>query len=75
VRGRVLDLAGTPVLARVSITPGEHPVQVGEDGSFALELAPGRYTVKLEQVGFVTQQRVIVIRDRGVVILNIALSR
>jgi hypothetical protein len=75
VRGRVLDLAGTPVLARVSITPGEHAVQVSEDGSFAVELAPGRYTVKLEHTSFATQQRVIVLRDRGVVILNIALSR
>jgi len=75
VRGRVLDLSGAPVLARISITPGEHPVQVSEDGSFSVELAPGRYTVKLEHASFVTQQRVIVIRDRGVVILNIALTR
>lgn len=75
VRGRVLDLSGSPVLARISITPGEHSIPVSADGAFAVELAPGRYTVKLEHANFVTQQRVIVIRDRGVVILNVALTR
>jgi hypothetical protein len=75
VRGRVLDLSGVPVLAHISIAPGEHRLEVSSDGSFAVELAPGRYTVKLEHASFTSQERVIVIRDRGVVILNIALTR
>ncbi len=75
VRGRVLDLSGSPVQANITITPGEHPVEVGSDGSFTVELTPGRYTVKLRHPSFTTQERVIVVHDRGVVILNIALAR
>jgi hypothetical protein len=75
VRGRVLDLSGNPVTAKVTISPGDHLVEVQADGSFELELAPGRYTVVFEHPDFTNQRRVIRIVDRGVVILNIALTR
>jgi hypothetical protein len=75
VRGRVLDLGGTPVPASIRITPGDHQFEAASDGSFTLELAPGRYTLELQHPGFAPQQRVIVVRERGVVILNIALVR
>jgi hypothetical protein len=75
LRGRVLDLSGTPLRASISISPGEHLVEVDESGSFAVDLAPGRYTVTLQHPDFATQERVIVVHDRGVVILNIALAR
>jgi hypothetical protein len=75
VRGRVLDLGGTPVPASIRITPGDHQLEAGSDGSFTIELAPGRYTLQLQHPGFAPQQRVIVVRERGVVILNLALGR
>jgi hypothetical protein len=75
VRGRVLDLGGTPVPASIRITPGDHQLEAGSDGSFTIELAPGRYTLELQHPGFAPQQRVIVVRERGVVILNLALGR
>lgn len=74
VRGAVLDLAGNPVVATIEITPGDHVVEVNADGSFELELSPGKYTVRFRHDDFKNQRRVVVVQDRGVVILNIALS-
>jgi hypothetical protein len=74
VRGAVLDLSGKPIPASITITPGDHEVAVKEDGSFELELAPGRYTVRFNHPDYKNQMRVVVVEDRGVVILNIALS-
>ncbi len=75
VRGKVLDLQGKPIQASVTITPGDHAVAVQPDGSFDLELAPGTYTVKFQHEDFSTQWRKIRVHDRGVVILNIALTK
>jgi hypothetical protein len=75
VRGRVLDLRGRPLAANISITPGDSPVSVGADGSFELELAPGSYVVEFRHEGHTTQKRKIVVANRGVVILNIALTK
>ncbi len=75
VRGKVLDLQGNAIGASVTITPGDHQVVVQPDGSFELELAPGNYTVKFQRESFSTQWRKIRVHDRGVVILNIALTR
>jgi hypothetical protein len=38
-------------------------------------LAPGRYVVRFEHADFAPQRRNIVVKDKGVVILNIALIR
>lgn len=74
VRGAILDLSGRPVAAKITITPGDVEIQVQEDGSFELELAPGNYTVRFSHDDFKNQKRDIVVQDRGVVILNIALA-
>jgi hypothetical protein len=74
VRGKITDLRGGPLAATIRIEPGGHQNQVGADGSFELELAPGQYEVVIERDGFASQRRRIQIRDRGVVILNIGLS-
>lgn len=74
VRGAVLDLAGNPVVATIEITPGDQEMVVNADGTFELELSPGKYTVRFRHEDFKNQRRVIVVQDRGVVILNIALS-
>jgi hypothetical protein len=75
VRGKVLDLKGNPVAAKITITPGDHSLTVSADGSFELELPPGKYTVVFEHEDFRKQRRRIRVHDRGVVILNIALLR
>lgn len=86
VRGKVLDLQGNPVIAQVTITSEaakastQQPAApqastVAADGSFELDLAPGRYVVRFEHADFAPQRRNIVVKDKGVVILNIALIR
>ncbi len=82
VRGKVLDLQGMPVVAQVKVNgdggsrPGsEQVVIVAPDGSFELDLTPGRYLVRFEHADFAPQRRSIVVKDKGVVILNIALVR
>jgi hypothetical protein len=75
VRGRVLSLEGEPIAATVSIQPGNVVVPISDDGSFEIELSPGSYSVRLEHPGYARQRRQIRVHDRGVVILNIALTR
>jgi hypothetical protein len=86
VRGKVLDLQGNPVAAQVTITTeatksstqqaaAPQTSVVAADGSFELDLAPGRYVVRFEHADFAPQRRNIVVKDKGVVILNIALIR
>ncbi len=74
VRGSVLDLQGQPIEAQITVLPEEELVQVSPDGSFELELSPGKHTLRFEQPGYSSQKRVIHVEERGVVILNIALS-
>lgn len=84
MRGKVLDLQGNPVSAKVTVTPdgqaekvqsAARAASVNSDGSFELDLAPGRYVVRFEHNDFAAQRRSIVVKDKGVVILNIALIR
>jgi hypothetical protein len=75
VRGKVLDLQGMPILAQVRVSPGDLNLTVALDGSFELDLAPGRYTLRFDHPEFAPQRRTIVVKDRGVVIINIGLVR
>jgi hypothetical protein len=75
LRGRVLDLQGKPLGATIRVEPGGQQVRAQADGSFDLDLSPGRYTVTFRNEGFSPQKRTITVKNRGVVILNIALTR
>lgn len=82
VRGKVLDLQGNPVAAQVKVngdgrsqTGTEQIITVAADGSFELDLVPGRYLVRFEHAEFAPQRRSIVVKNKGVIILNIALIR
>lgn len=74
VKGEVRDLKGNPLQAKITVTPGDKEIEVREDGTFELELAPGSYTVHFEHPDLSPQKRFIRVQDRGVVILNIALA-
>lgn len=76
VKGEVRDLQGNPLPdTKITISPGDKTVEVTAEGTFTLELAPGRYTVRFDHPELSPQKRVIRVQDRGVVILNIALTR
>jgi hypothetical protein len=75
LRGKVTDLGGDPLLASVVVMPGNERITVGPDGAFELELAPGQYTVSFRLEGYRPQKRKVTVANRGVVILNIALTR
>lgn len=75
VLGKVLDLHGYPIMATITVNPGERHLTAAADGSFVIDLAPGRYTLRFEHPNFVPQRRTVVVKDRGAVILNIGLVR
>lgn len=75
VRGKVVDLGGRAIAAMITVSPGDQVISVSADGSFELELPPGDYSVEFEHQDYSTQRRTIHVADRGVVILNIALTR
>lgn len=75
VKGSIRDLQGKPVQATLTLEADGTTVEVAEDGTYELELRPGRHTLIFAFEGLQTQRRVIEVEERGVVILNVALSR
>jgi hypothetical protein len=71
VRGVVRDLKGRPVAATVRVA--DKTVQVGADGQFVVDVAPGEHDVTIEAAGYRTQTRHVVVEQEGVTVLNIDL--
>lgn len=75
LRGRITDAAtNTPLIgATVTIPSLGTGTTTGPDGRYALSLPPGRYTVRVQFVGYVTASRTLDIQtDRT---LDVALQR
>lgn len=75
LRGKVQDMRGDAVRAEVTVMPGGQRIEVGADGSFTLDLAPGTYQVQFSHPGHRSQMRHIRVQDKGVVVVNIALEK
>ena len=45
------------------------------EGSFELNLKPGRYTVRLRAYGFNSQNRSVIVNENGVTVLNAELRK
>lgn len=75
VRGLVQSFSGTPLPARIRITPGDTEVVADTDGRFEIELSPGRYRVEITAAGHAPQHRKIRIERNGVTILNVDLRK
>lgn len=73
LRGLVRNFSGDPLAASVRVRPGNVEVQSGEDGTFELELPPGRYQVQISAGGYRRQQRPVQIELDGVTVLNVEL--
>ena len=78
IRGNVRSLRGTPVDAEIEVSlhePAGQPARVlqAEGGRFALEVAPGRYDVRVKATGYEAQERRIRVEPNGVTLLNVDL--
>lgn len=75
LRGVIQSFRGQPVAATITVTPGDHEITAGEDGSFEIDLDPGDYEVVITAPGYADQTRPIHIEQQGVTILNVDLRR
>lgn len=75
VRGLVQSFEGKPLRATLTITPGGTAVETAADGTFSLDVPPGRHTVEISAAGYKTQRRRINVEDRGVTVINADLRR
>ncbi len=75
LRGVVRSLDGKAVTVRVHVEPVGTEASVDDKGSFQLDLPPGGYDVVIEAPGYVTQRRHVQVEPKGVVVLNVDLTR
>ena len=73
IRGVVRSFDGQPVLAHISVEPGALSSETGTDGKFAIDVAPGRYTVTLQAKGYKSQTKTCVVDQGGITVLNVEL--
>lgn len=73
IRGVVRSFDGQPVLAHVSVEPGALVTETGADGRFAIDVAPGRYSVTLRAQGYASQTKRCVVDQSGITVLNVEL--
>lgn len=75
IRGLVRGFDGKGLRARVSIEPGAQAVHSDADGSFRVEVPPGKYTVEVSVDGYRTQKLTARVGKDGVVVLNVDMLR
>lgn len=80
IRGTVRDLRGRAVAVSVRVVPsddggaGPQPRELrSDDGTFELDVTPGRYQVAIEAAGHTPQTRVVLVELNGVTVLNVDL--
>jgi len=75
LKGSISDAhTGKPVRATVAIAGAKARVKVDDDGSFAVELKPGRYELVISSPRHVTQTKSVLLRPGDVVILNVDMT-
>jgi hypothetical protein len=74
IRGQVRAFNGHPLAAHVSIEPGTRESQAGPDGTFGVDVPPGKYKVKIWLDGYKPQERSVQVGKRGVMVLNVDLQ-
>jgi hypothetical protein len=75
IQGVIRSFDGTPLQATVTVYPGNHKASTNAEGSFELNLKPGRYTIRLRAYGFKSQNRAVVVHENGVTVLNAELRK
>lgn len=76
IRGVVRNYGGQGLAAKVRVEPLGLEVAAGADGSFEIEVPPGKYTVVVSHAGYTTQEsKNVEVEDQGVTSRNIELRK
>ena len=75
IRGTVRGTGGTPLTATIRIEPLGLVLSAARDGTFSIDVAPGRYEVLVTAPGYEPQQRVADVEQDGVTVLPVDLVR
>ena len=75
LRGQVRSArGGKPVVAALEIRELKQTINADDGGAFSVQIAGGRYTVKITATGFVTQSKTVTVRDGDQAIFNVDLA-
>jgi len=61
--------------ATITVTPGDIKVESAADGTFSIDLAPGKYKITVKAGSFASQELDVTIEPNGVAIKNIDLHK
>jgi hypothetical protein len=75
VRGLVRDFGGNPIAAQIRLEPVGVDAQVGADGTFEVNVAPGAYDIVVHASGYVDQRRHVAVERDGVTMMNVELRK
>jgi hypothetical protein len=75
IRGTVRGYAGAPLNATIRVEPLGLVLSAARDGTFSIDVAPGRYEVLVTAPGYEPQQRVADVERDGVTVLPVDLVR
>ncbi|HUH00523.1 MAG TPA: carboxypeptidase-like regulatory domain-containing protein [Kofleriaceae bacterium] len=76
IRGLVRTLSGKPIRgATIRLEPLGTMVESSDDGSFRVDVQPGRYTLEVRARGYASQRRTIQVDENGVTVLNVELRQ
>ena len=65
---------GSPVVAKLEIRELKQTIAADEGGAFSVQIAGGKYTVRITATGFVTQTKTVTVRDGDQAIFNVDLA-
>lgn len=71
IRGLIRGFDGKGLSAHVHIEPGDHEVMSEADGSFSIDVPPGKYDVEVTLEGYRTQKLKAQVGKDGVIVLNV----
>ncbi len=75
LRGFVRSFAGEGLVADIRVLPLGTEVETHDDGSFEVDITPGKYEVIIRARGYRKQRRTVEVEEGGVTLLNIDMRR
>ncbi len=75
MRGLIRSFGGAPVRAEIEVEPLGSTFQTEADGTFKVDVPPGKYKIKVRAGGYESQYRSLKVEDDGVTVLNVDLRR